>query len=44
MVLHILEHDRTRYLSEPVEKFTDFERFQSLASDLISQETKLTRR
>jgi hypothetical protein len=38
IVFHILDHVKTRYLSEPFEKFTDWERFQSLASDLISQE------
>jgi hypothetical protein len=33
---HILDHVKTKDLSEPAEKFTDWERFQSLASDLIS--------
>jgi hypothetical protein len=36
IVFHILDHDKTRNPSEPVEKFTDWEWFQSLASDLIS--------
>jgi hypothetical protein len=36
IVFHILHHVKTRYLSEPVENFTDWERFQSLASDFIS--------
>jgi hypothetical protein len=36
IVFNILDHDRTTKLSEPTEKFTDWERFQSLASDLIS--------
>jgi hypothetical protein len=35
IVFHILDLVKTRKLSEPVEKFTDWERFQSLASDLI---------
>jgi hypothetical protein len=36
IVFHILDHVKTEKLSEPVEKVTDWERFQSLASDLIS--------
>jgi hypothetical protein len=36
IVFHILDHVRTRNLSEPTKKFTDWERFQSLASDLVS--------
>jgi hypothetical protein len=36
IVFHIMDHVKTRNLSEPVEKFTDWEQFQSLASDLIS--------
>jgi hypothetical protein len=36
IIFHILDHVKTRNLSEPVEKFTHWERFQSLASDLIS--------
>jgi hypothetical protein len=36
IVFHILDHVRTTKLSEPTEKFTNWERFQSLASDLIS--------
>jgi hypothetical protein len=31
IVFHILDHVKTRNPSEPVEKFTDWERFQSLA-------------
>jgi hypothetical protein len=34
MVFHILNHFRTTKLSDPLEKFTNCERFQSLASDL----------
>jgi hypothetical protein len=36
IVFHILYHVETKNLSEPVEKFTDWERFQSFASELIS--------
>jgi hypothetical protein len=36
IVFHILDHVKIRNLSESVEKFTDWERFQSLASELIS--------
>jgi hypothetical protein len=36
IVFHILDHDTIRNLSDPVEKFTDWERYQSLASDLVS--------
>jgi hypothetical protein len=35
-VFHILDHVRTTKLSEPAEKYTNWERFQSLGSDLIS--------
>jgi hypothetical protein len=34
-VFRLLVHVESRNLSEPVDKFTDWERFQSLASDLI---------
>jgi hypothetical protein len=36
IILHILDHVRTHNLSAPAEKFTDWERFRSLASNLIS--------
>jgi hypothetical protein len=36
IVFHILYHVTIRNLSDPVEKFTDWDRFQSLASDLVS--------
>jgi hypothetical protein len=36
VIFHILDHVKIRNLSEPIAKFTDWERFQSLASDLIS--------
>jgi hypothetical protein len=35
IIFHILDHAKTKNLSEPVKNFTDWERFQSLASDLI---------
>jgi hypothetical protein len=36
IVFHILDHVTTRNLSDLIEKFTNWERFQSLASDLVS--------
>jgi hypothetical protein len=36
IVFHILDHIRTKKLSEPLEKFTDWELFQSLTLTLIS--------
>jgi hypothetical protein len=36
IIFHLLGHIRSRSLSDPVDKFTDWERFQSLASELIS--------
>jgi hypothetical protein len=36
IIFHILDHVRTKNFSAPLEKFTDWERFQSLASNLIS--------
>jgi hypothetical protein len=36
IIFHILDHVKIRNLSDPIAKFTDWERFQSLASDLIS--------
>jgi hypothetical protein len=35
IVFHILHHVTTNRLSEPLEKFTDWERFQNLAANLI---------
>jgi hypothetical protein len=35
IIFHILEHVKIRNLSEPIEKFTVWDRFQSLASELI---------
>jgi hypothetical protein len=40
-VFHILDHVKTKTLSEPVEKFRDWERFQRLASDLISHRIEI---
>jgi endonuclease/exonuclease/phosphatase family metal-dependent hydrolase len=36
IIFHILDHVKINNLSEPTKKFTDWGRFQSLASDLIS--------
>jgi hypothetical protein len=36
IILYILDHVRTKTISAPLEKFTDWERFQSLTSNLIS--------
>jgi hypothetical protein len=36
IIFHILDHVKIRNLSNPTEKFRDWERFQSLASELIS--------
>jgi hypothetical protein len=36
ILFHILDHVKVRNLSEPVEKFTAWERFQILASELMS--------
>jgi hypothetical protein len=41
IILHILDHIETKNLLEPVEKFTDWEWFQSLASDLMSPRIKI---
>jgi hypothetical protein len=36
IIFHILDHVRTKNVSAPLERFTDWERFQRLASNLIS--------
>jgi hypothetical protein len=36
IVFHLLDRIRNRNISDPVNKFTDWERFQSLAYELIS--------
>jgi hypothetical protein len=41
IVFHILDHVRTINLSDPIEQFTDWERFQSLASDLVSSKIQI---
>jgi hypothetical protein len=41
MDFHILDHATTRNLSDPIEKCTDWERFHSLASDLVSPTIKI---
>jgi hypothetical protein len=35
-IFHLLDYIRSRNLSDPVDKFTDWKRFQRLASELIS--------
>jgi hypothetical protein len=41
VTFHILDHVKTRNLSEPVGKSTDWERFQGLASCLTSPRIKI---
>jgi hypothetical protein len=41
ILFHKLDHVKIRNLSEPTEKFTDWERFQSLASELISPKIEI---
>jgi hypothetical protein len=42
IIFHILDHVKIRKLLETTEKFTDWERFQSLASDLISPRLEIS--
>jgi hypothetical protein len=42
IIFHILDHVKIRNLSDPIENFTDWERFQSLASELISPKIEIT--
>jgi hypothetical protein len=42
IILHILDHVKIRNLSDPIEKFTDWDQFQSLASELISPKIEIT--
>jgi hypothetical protein len=35
IIFHILDHVITKQISKPLEKFTDWELFQSLASNLV---------
>jgi hypothetical protein len=41
IMFHIPDHVRTKYISKPLEKFTDWELFQSLASNLISHRVEI---
>jgi hypothetical protein len=41
LVFHILDHVKSRNLSEPIEKFTDWDRFQNLASEQISPQVRI---
>jgi hypothetical protein len=42
IIFHILDHVKIRNLPDLIEKFTDWEWFQSLASELISPEIEIT--
>jgi hypothetical protein len=42
IVYHLLYHVRTRNSSDPIDKFTDLEPFQTLASELISPGIQIT--
>jgi hypothetical protein len=41
IIFHILDHVKIRNASDPIEKFTDCDRFQSLASELISPKIEI---
>jgi hypothetical protein len=41
VVLHTLNHVKIRNISKPVEKFIDWCRFQSLASELMSPQIEI---
>jgi hypothetical protein len=41
IMFHILDHVRTKQISKPLERFTDWEQFQSLASNLISPRVEI---
>jgi hypothetical protein len=41
IIFHLLDHIRTRNLSNPVEKFTDWKRFQRLASEINSPRIRI---
>jgi hypothetical protein len=41
IMFHILNHVKIRNLSDPIEKFTDWDQFQSLASELISPKIEI---
>jgi hypothetical protein len=41
IIFHLPNHVRTRNLLDPVDKFTDWEQFQSPASELISPKIQI---
>jgi hypothetical protein len=44
IIFHILDHVKIRNHPEPIEKFTDWDQFQSLASELISPRIEINSR
>jgi hypothetical protein len=42
IIFHILDNVKIRNLSDPIEKFTDWDRFQRIASNLISHKIEIT--
>jgi hypothetical protein len=44
IVFYILDHVTIRNISEPIEKFKDWNRFQSLASELITPKIEINSR
>jgi hypothetical protein len=41
ILFHLLDHIRTRNLSDPVDKFTNWELFRSLVSELFSPRNQI---
>jgi hypothetical protein len=41
IIFHILDHVKIRNLSDPIEKLTDWDRFQNVASELISPKIEI---
>jgi hypothetical protein len=41
IIFHTLDHVKIRNLQKPIEKFTDWDRFQSVASELISSRIEI---
>jgi hypothetical protein len=41
IVFHMLDHVKIKNLSEPIDIFTDWDRFQNLASELISPKVEI---
>jgi hypothetical protein len=41
VIFHILDHTKSRNFSNPIEKFTHWDRFECLASELISPKIKI---